>query len=83
MRHSGQFRGQKGLWPLKKSLEMTHYMFCLRKKIISRTFKTELLIPGERETEIGREREKGRGGGREKEMEREREGEREREKMGE
>jgi hypothetical protein len=37
--HSGQFRGQKGLGPLKKPREMPHYMFCPRKKIISRTFK--------------------------------------------
>jgi hypothetical protein len=36
---SGQFRGQKGLGPLEKPREMPHYMFCPRKKIISRTFK--------------------------------------------
>ncbi len=29
---SGQFRGQKGLGPLKKPREMPHYMFCPRKK---------------------------------------------------
>jgi hypothetical protein len=36
---SGQFRGQKGLGPLEKSLELSHYEFCLLKKIISRTFQ--------------------------------------------
>ena len=28
----GQFRGQKGLGPLKKSLELSHYEFCPLKK---------------------------------------------------
>jgi hypothetical protein len=29
---SGQFRGQKGLGPLEKSLELSHYEFCPPKK---------------------------------------------------
>jgi hypothetical protein len=29
---SGQFRGQKGLGPLEKSLELSHYEFCPLKK---------------------------------------------------
>jgi hypothetical protein len=37
---SGQFRGQKGLCTIKKSVKMPYYMFCPRKKIISWTFKT-------------------------------------------
>jgi hypothetical protein len=49
MLRSGQFLGQKGLGPLEKSLELSHYEFCpLKKKIISRTFQisgTLIVIP--------------------------------------
>jgi hypothetical protein len=69
---SGQFRGQKGFSPLKKSQEMLHYLFCPRQKRISWTFKFTgtlvFLCPSERK------RLRGRG------WEREREGERERER---
>jgi hypothetical protein len=33
LQFSGQFRGQKGLGPLEKSLELSHYEFCPLKKI--------------------------------------------------
>jgi hypothetical protein len=58
---SGQFRGQKGLSPLEKSLEMPHYMFCPRQKNILLDFQHQryigiFFIPArEREREGGRE----------------------------
>jgi flagellar biosynthesis/type III secretory pathway protein FliH len=61
---SGQFRGQKGLGPLKKPQKMPHYMFCPRQKkiIISMTFKIRgtlvFLCPKERERERVKERER-------------------------
>ncbi len=36
----GQFGGQKSLGPLEKTLEIADYMFCLHKKITSRTIRT-------------------------------------------
>jgi hypothetical protein len=63
---SGQFRGQKGLGPLEKSRELSHYEFCLRKENNISHFPNQQYI-GNFMSQIERERE------RDQEQERERE----------